>query len=277
MTPDTVELLKRWKKHVKKYTASSFTDQISGWNQNLIEPYVLHTRVLTYDIGMLICTSDAKAWWDQIAIWSDLIYISQLGMIRPGDTVFDLGASHGFYSVVLSKMAGPAGRVYAFEPFSLLADNVRFNAELNNSPIQVFEVGLSNEKKPARASLTHQCIGIDSGPYAVDINLDTLDNYAHLNPSFLKIDIEGAEINALQGATALLARRPNIHIEVHTSYFQHFGKDADDLLDLLPWDGYTTYIQYPGRAFEPYRREYKLEQHCALFMLNHEPVRRVYS
>jgi FkbM family methyltransferase len=245
--------------------------------QEFIEPYVLRTRILDFDIDLLIGTVTAKMWYDKVNLLTDVAYPAQLKMIKPGDVVFDLGAHNGVYSVCFSKLAGPQGRVYAFEPFPTNALLARFNSLLNDANVQVFEVGISNKRgELVMSAASERRVQKESEP-TVAVSLDTLDRYAHLKPDFLKIDIEGAEIDALAGAKKVLARRPNICLEVHTHFFSEYNHRVEDLFDVLPMDDYICYIDHPNQPRGVYRREFPITEQCHLFLVKEDPVERIYQ
>jgi len=261
--------LRAWKAHAKKYQHLKLLGA-----QKLIEPYIVQKCVAGFSIDFLIATVEAKNWWDVPSCPYDIELLRQLRMIRPGDVVFDLGANHGFYALIFANLVGPEGRVYAFDPFPVNADLIRFNSRLNRMDIEVFEVGLSNEQKTVQASLGSQNINATDSADSLPIRLD---NYAHLRPDFIKIDIEGAEIDALQGAQRLLEHRPNLYIEVHTSFFKAFGRRLEELFDYLPLEDYLCFISHPGYEWaRPYTSDVEIKEHCTLFLTREEPVRRVY-
>jgi FkbM family methyltransferase len=268
--PKIQGILQDWNLHVKQYAGMARHD-----GQRFIEPYVLQRRQSGYLVNFLVATADAQVWYDHVYPWIDIDIISQFNMIEPGAVVFDLGANHGFYSVLFAKMAGSKGRVYAFEPFPVMGDVIKFNARLNDVRIDVYDVGLSKEKKDATASLTAQCIALDQFGDSVKISLDSLDNYGHLVPSFLKIDIEGAEIDALEGAKKLLEHRPNIYLEVHTSFLKHFGRRVEEIFEVLPLSDYFCYVMAPGKPLLQFNGELDIEEHFSLFLLKESPVRKV--
>lgn len=95
-------------------------------------------------------------------------------LVSPGDTAFDVGAYIGFYSLILGRLVGPGGRVFAFDP---VAEN---------------------------------CRRIESH---AAMNIYTQGN---LEPTFVKVDVEGAEAHVLRGAARLLReRRPTVICEIH--------------------------------------------------------------
>jgi FkbM family methyltransferase len=276
MTVDLQLLLNQWKTRIARYQTPEFSHLVTGVEANFIEPYVARINYVGYELNVLVSTVETKAWWDILAVYMDIELVRQFRMIKPGDVVFDLGASHGIYSTIFAKMSGPTGRVYAFEPFALNADFIRFNAALNEVNVDVVEVALSNRKGTAEVRLDTQCIADSMEGRCVPIQLDELDNYAHLKPDFIKIDIEGSEIDALESAAKLLAHRPQVQLEVHYDYFGKFGRRIEELFEILPYEDYHTYIFHPGKPIEKYYPGYEITNYCSLYLLNQEPVERIY-
>jgi FkbM family methyltransferase len=130
--------------------------------------------------------------------------------IRPRDVVYDLGAQAGFYSLLASRLVGPQGAVYAFEPLprnvGFLQRHIKLNGVAN---INVFELAIggtdgtaqfADGPSPLQGSLS------ELGPRSVRVaQLDTLFSKDHLRPpKALKIDIEGGGLQACLGARKLL-------------------------------------------------------------------------
>ncbi len=160
----------------------------------------------------------------------------------PGSVVFDIGANMGYHSLLLSKMAGENGRVYAFEPNS---ENCRFillASEHNRiSNITLVPIALSDQRGWAHFS-TH--IGSNGGfvsqenvalhGHGTVVPTFTLDEMSLPNVDVIKIDVEGAEYKALKGGEALLLRsRPAIVCEFSISMVQSVSGGAP--ADFLNW------------------------------------------
>lgn len=144
--------------------------------------------------------------------------------VKPGSVVFDIGANSGFYTLLLSRLAGTQGRVYAFEPF---ADNVRYlivHSDLNRlqnvSVIQAAVgarsglVGFTISKGGYQNHVTEAQHSILSVP---QISLDEFIG-AHMEkiPSLIKIDVEGAETEVLEGARGILEQyQPIVFLALH--------------------------------------------------------------
>jgi FkbM family methyltransferase len=156
-----------------------------------------------------------------------------------GGVVFDLGGNVGYYSLLSSILVGPQGRVFAFEPLPRNLDFLRRHLSLNrvenvtvidaavadHSGTAFFEENASTSKGriAEQASLTVRSVALD----------DLLAAGTLPRPDLLKIDIEGAEFLALQGARNLLARHhPTIFLSTHS------GKVHQECLRLLGDLGY---------------------------------------
>jgi FkbM family methyltransferase len=131
--------------------------------------------------------------------------------VSRNDVVYDLGAQAGFYSLLASRLVGPQGAVYAFEP---LPRNVRFLQEhikLNGvTNINVFKLAIGGTDGTAQfedGPNSLQGSLSERGAREVRVaSLDALFAEGQLRPpSVVKIDIEGGGLQACIGAKSLLA------------------------------------------------------------------------
>jgi FkbM family methyltransferase len=137
--------------------------------------------------------------------------------IRPGAVFIDGGANIGFYSILAARLAGPLGRVVAFEMMPDTAAVLRRHIAANGAPaITVVERALSDRSgSRVRASVEPgqhgQASIINDGSerhHSIEVETITLDE-ALIGCGaieLIKLDLEGAEYAALQGAAAVLAR-----------------------------------------------------------------------
>jgi FkbM family methyltransferase len=130
-----------------------------------------------------------------------------------GMTVFDVGAHAGYYTLMLSRIVGPAGKVFAFEanPRNLahLKTHVRIN-DLRN--VEIIEAAVTDRQGETRFAGD----GYDGKLSATGILVPTvrLDDYPP--PDLIKMDIEGAETLALKGAEHILSKqRAKLFVAVH--------------------------------------------------------------
>lgn len=142
--------------------------------------------------------------------------------VRAGDTVFDIGANAGFYTLLASDLVGKLGHVYAFEPVprntKILYEHLRLNRISN---VEVNESAVSD-----RSGETH----FDDTPGSAAGHLDTkgrldvrmvsidslLSEGKILPPNCMKIDVEGGEFLVLSGAKSTLeAYHPTVFLATH--------------------------------------------------------------
>jgi FkbM family methyltransferase len=143
-----------------------------------------------------------------------------------GAVVYDLGANAGFYAVIAARAVGAAGQVYAFEPTPELAVRARNNAAINSldnlcvveaaishqDGMIEFEIGASHVNNSIRNQNSQR------NQRAILVRSTRLDTFAadHRPPDLLLIDIEGAEIEAIESGLETISRyRPAIMVEVH--------------------------------------------------------------
>jgi FkbM family methyltransferase len=180
--------------------------------------------------------------------------------VQPGDTCIDVGANIGVYTLALAKLTGPTGRVHAFEPVKRNAILVELNCALNHIDNVIVErAALSDVSGRALTATVPEndsaySFFSESGGAAGDVTSLSLDSYCDMRGlgkiAFMKIDIEGAEFNALRGAAALLAsaRRPAvIMVEMVDAYLARFGTDVVSVCAWMAERGYTPHLVRDGR------------------------------
>jgi FkbM family methyltransferase len=140
--------------------------------------------------------------------------------VRPGDVVFDLGANAGFYTLLSAKLAGPTGRVVAFEPVPRNLGYLRRHLAINGCEnVTVVAAAVADRLGRARFhdGPAHTVGALtDDGEYEVDVT--TLDDVAGVAPKVIKIDVEGAEAAVLRGARRVLREaRPIVLLSTHST------------------------------------------------------------
>ena len=186
-------------------------------------------------------------------------------MARPGDVVLECGAHHGFMTILLAHWVGPQGRVTAFEasPSSarILRENIERNGLAGRVAVEARAVGAhAGMLKISDESNSFPLTGrLEPG---VRVPVVPLDDYAHLAPTLLKLDIEGFEVEALRGASRILERRPRLAIEVHVDMLRRYGDRADQILEFLKPRDYDFWLQLGGHDTpRPYAGESLNAQH----------------
>lgn len=146
--------------------------------------------------------------------------------VRPGMTVFDIGANAGFYSLGLSRMVGTRGRVIAFEPFGKNVEKILRHIRLNGlENIQVVQAAVAKSDGLCAFNFGESDFeGSLAGNHAGQYLVPTVQLGAGLSkgilpyPDLLKIDVEGAESQLLEGSAVMLAEHhPVIFLALHGS------------------------------------------------------------
>ena len=160
--------------------------------------------------------------------------MKELWKIKPGDVVIDAGASFGLYTLPAILMG--AQKVYAFEPHPQFYNSFRNNLELNNivDKCELYQLGLANQEAELQFNLDdltcftgnpNSSIKVARLDKVVEemIKIDRLD--------FIKIDVEGAELDVLEGAVNTINKfHPKLLIETHDSIKPHI---TDGVLEFL--------------------------------------------
>lgn len=133
-------------------------------------------------------------------------------LAKPGMVAYDVGANAGFYTLALSHLVGPGGRVHAFEPLPENAANVRDHLQLNAcGNVVLHQVAVSDRDGHASfhvaASNAMGHLADDGTCRVPTARIDTLIGAGDLpQPDIVKMDVEGAESRVLEGARQLLAQ-----------------------------------------------------------------------
>jgi FkbM family methyltransferase len=168
-------------------------------------------------------------------------------IVGKGETWLDIGAHFGYTAIALSKLVGPSGRVFAFEPMLSTAGSIARTRLLNNFPqLTVIPMALANCQDLTIDSLYSERGMIDS----------TLEERTGFNETFvaarldwlwpriggtdlridgIKVDVQGMEIQVLEGMTAVAKKwRPKLCVEIHK------GVSRPSLLRVIASMGYKT-------------------------------------
>ena len=136
--------------------------------------------------------------------------------------VYDIGANVGYFSLLAAVLTGSQGQVFAFEPLPRNVDFLKKHISINNlDNIQVIEAAVADHDGRATfaygASTAMGHLG-EGGELEVSlVSLDSLLKKGKIfPPDFIKIDVEGAEFEVLQGARSLINQhRPTLFLDTH--------------------------------------------------------------
>lgn len=174
--------------------------------------------------------------------------------LKPGRNVLDIGANIGYFTMLAAKLVGPAGSVIAIEPnpanVKLIEASRRVNAFANVTIVQAAAgrtLGLlmlnTSYSNGTTAGLSEELAGLLDATTVPSLAIDDLV-HADRHIDFVKIDIEGAEYNALFGAQETLRRcKPVIVSEFAPTAMQPIsGVTGPEYLRFLFGFGYAIAV-----------------------------------
>jgi FkbM family methyltransferase len=155
-------------------------------------------------------------------------------LVKKGDVVLEAGANNGSETVLLASLVDETGRVLAFEPIPHVVRRLRINVILNGflDRVVINEMALGedygtvmfnlfpkdfcNQGMSSKYAYSQQKVRIDVAQTTVD---RWLTEHAVEKLSFVKMDIQGSELDLISGATETIeAHRPTIFTEASTSW-----------------------------------------------------------
>lgn len=178
--------------------------------------------------------------------------------VGPGATALDIGAHKGGYLYAMLRRAGKAGRVYAFEPQSVLYGYlINLKKKFGWANVTVEHLALSDVAGEVTLFIPANRTGEGTSPGATLIRNENTENYAareevmtetldgycqrhDIRPGFLKIDVEGNELRIFRGGVETLRNfRPGILVEIEA---RHAGRETAletfRMLEELGYEGY---------------------------------------
>jgi FkbM family methyltransferase len=187
--------------------------------------------------------------------------------LQPGMTVLDVGAHHGLYSLLASERVAAAGRVFAFEPSPRERRALRMNLFINlvsNVSVQGLALGRENGEQnlfvvqgSQRGCNSLRPPEVFSATTPIRVRVARLDEWLmeqgidHVD--FIKLDVEGAELDALKGGAQLFESRPRptVLAEVQDVRTRPWGYPAIAIIDYLADRGYKWFRILGGGSVEP--------------------------
>ena len=186
-------------------------------------------------------------------IWEPTESMVARRYIKQGDTVVDVGAHIGYFTLLFSHQVTNLGQVFAFEPdpqnFQMLQRNVAVNdldnvllvrnavSNVSGGPVKLYQTGVVTGH--------HSLVEVPETTDSIDVQQVSLDDYFPLahKVDFVKIDTEGNEFDVIMGMQRIIKENPQLKImlELNEENLDNFGHTPHDLWFLLDKFGFNVY------------------------------------
>jgi FkbM family methyltransferase len=189
------------------------------------------------------------------------------GLVAPGNVCVDVGAAAGLYTLALSRLVGATGEVHSIEPLTF-AHPVwsRLLGTKSSANVRCHSLALGREpgsgvmsvpsgrfgRVTGRSFLDWQTSGLGSNAEfarhaRVEIEVDTLDGLCRragiTRLDFIKIDVEGAELQILEGGQDAIADfRPTLLVEIEARHTDRYQYSPDDIVRWFTERDYTMHV-----------------------------------
>jgi len=184
-------------------------------------------------------------------------------IVKKGDNILVLGANIGYWTCLFAELVGDTGRVFAFEPspynFQLLKKNVEMNY-YRNVTLEQKAVADNNYKTLlylSDSTMDNRIYDPHLNRKSIEVEVVKLDDYFEnldVSIDFVKSNIQGADLAAIQGMSELLKKSKNVKliVEFTPSMSEEFGSDSKEFIEFLANEGFKFYgIKWYVKKLKP--------------------------
>jgi FkbM family methyltransferase len=205
-----------------------------------------------------IYNSGYSAYW--MGSYESVLVKAFIEAVKSSTVVYDLGAHIGYYTLIASKYIKKGGKVYAFEPFPKNFEKLEIHKKLNllgnvtiiNAAVANNDgvISFSNNSNDSANTYVADSFMFKNFEH-IQVNAVTLDSFIESSqssqPDLIKMDVEGAELDVLKGATGILEKyHPKIFLSTHNCQNHGIHKKCIDFL---------TNLGYSFKYFDLRKRE----------------------
>lgn len=229
--------------------ASAVLKAFLGYQRRNNPVRIVHRNGVTFQIDLreVIDTAIFMGGWEP----GTIAFLGQT--LKPGDVVVEVGANIGAHTLPISKIVGPSGSVYAFEPTVFARGKLLRNIEINpafSGNITVLPQPVTNKEHAFPRTEIQSAWREGQAPHSekVETPPTTLDEFVKSGTfdriSLLKVDVDGYDYKVLQGSVDMLqAFRPLIFVELCEYTLQAQGDSVRDIFALLQKLGYRPFYE----------------------------------
>lgn len=211
-------------------------------------PYFKKIQIQDISFDMFLGDTDAAHWYDAWypnMLTSELIAIQNNLKVTTPKLIVDIGAHHGFSTVFFAK-AFPDAKIIAIEPntinYTLLKSNVAHNQLDNVDCIKSLLSSADNEMKRINTDSSNSYVSFHKDDQSENMATKTLDSLITDRVDFIKIDVEGFELEVLKGATGILKlHAPTIELELHPIGLKSYNSSIELLANFFKEHLYLNY------------------------------------
>jgi FkbM family methyltransferase len=272
------------------------------WNR-IIEPYISWrnrevTAKTNEGIPMKLHLPDfVQSYIYYFGVWEPNLTNYILRALRPGDCLIDVGANVGYYTLLGAKSIGESGKVHAIEASPMICSLLRNNLELNDyenitvhnlavsdkiSSLEIFNaqnsqnLGATTTRRIRAGARGYQSEGrVDAAPIDQIVPRDDL-----LNARIIKIDVEGAETQVIQGMSHLMKKfsdNTEIIVELNREEIEESGETVDAILELFRQSGFHVYQLPNDYSAYPYLQRSPISLPKKLIKTDFEQIDVIFS
>lgn len=176
--------------------------------------------------------------------------------LKKDDVVIEVGANIGAHTLLIAKLIGPNGFVYAFEPTEFALRKLRKNLSLNEGFKNIWVIDSlvsdnSNKLSEVRVNSDWALDGVQAPESLVNKKITTIDEFVFQNNisrlDFLKVDVDGFDYKVLHGAKKSIDKfKPVIFCELCEYTLKENGDSIDKIFSYLLGMGYECFDEAYG-------------------------------
>ena len=183
------------------------------------------------------------------------------GYLKEGYNCLDIGANFGYHSITMGELVGKTGNVFCFEPMLDFCNLISANSYLNNlNNIKVYNKAVGKNKDVVYVPqpnfetdypVNHGDTSITKTKIGKDVEMVKIDDLNLPKINFIKIDVQGCELDVLMGLKNKITNdKPLLIVEIEDSQVSKFNNTANDIIKYLQnelqYDLYQMMTDWPS-------------------------------